>query len=761
MDLTQFSDEELQQIAGNQQDFSSISDDELMKIAGVQTPQIEEQKIRDLSQKAGLDFGEVMKLKTEAEGTPLKTKLGLFGSKEERLARLGEVQARREEKGGLRDVAGMRTAGALSPARFGMKGYTFGLGQQAVDVAKAGLGEQTLKEEQEKRKAREELTKMLYPGISTTSEITGGVASPINILGAKASKMAGGKLLGAVTGGGVEGVIAGLGYTEDLTNPTKVVDDMVKGGLYGSLTASGLYGIGKGVSAISPIIARPFQRFTNQKKLASKNIGKMLVKEGVDPKVALQKMTDEGLDLIDVVDQRSAIVSSLPEKAYEKASVDLVDDYTKRLNKAGNKAREEILDMVSNKKITDLEGAELMGKNAQETINRQLKIRSAKAKPLYEKAFNQKKAQAILGKRDEILKRPVLKEAIRKTKAESRKFGKTTVGSLGKEIPLELDDLTDEFYQFTDFRKAYKHFKELELSPEVAKKYRDFANPLRDKDKKEAFRTFYKEVSNNNSLMTLHQAKDYLYRKSKDFTDLESARYKQVYNELSSKLKAKSPTYRQATEVWAGETEGLERLYKQKGIGNLAKKYANNDIDGIRSSMKNIFKPTTSIEEINRIKQSMPAEEFQAIVRKDLSGMIEDAGEKGRVLDIALFGQAEDVGLKNRKLDLIFTPTEKKGLKKAVGIIDKARIRAKETAKIKFGKGAVQEAKHVSFNKIRMLANTINKIQESPQYREEFIRFITTPEGKQILEMMSKSSAKNTEALLFNLLGAIETTKRE
>jgi hypothetical protein len=701
MDFSQYSDEELQQIAGTQpktqQDFSSISDDELMKIAGVQQPQTEEQKIRDLSQKAGLDFGEVMKLKTEAEGRPLKTKVGFFPSKEERLARLQEVQQRQEEFGGLRDIKGIKTAGALSPARFGMKGYTFGLGQQAIDIAKAGFGEQTLKQEQEKRNAREELTKILYPGISTTTEIAGGVASPFNILGLKTSKAVGGGLLGAMAGGGVEGAIAGLGYTGDMTDPDQVIKDVMKGAKSGAKWAGLIYGVGAGVGMVYPFLKKPFERFTNQKKLASKNIKKILVKEGVDSKVALQRMTDEGLDLIDVVDPRSAIVSSLPEKTYEKASIDLVDDYVNRLNKGANKTSNEILDMVSTKKITDMEGAELMGKNAQETINRQLKIRSAKAKPLYEKAFESKKAVIPLD--DELLQRPVVQEAIQNVKAESRKFGNTAIGSL--------------------------------------------------------------EGKPDNSLMTLHQAKDYLYRKSKDFTDLENYRYKQVYNELSSKLKAKSPAYRQATEVWAGETEGLERLYKQKGIGNLAKKYANNDIDGIRSSMKNMFKPATSFEEISRLKATMKPEEFQAIVRKDLSGMIEDAGEKGRVLDIALFGQAEDIGLKNRKLDLIFTPAEKKGLKKAVGIIDKARIRAKETAKIKFGKGAVQEAKHVSFNKIRMLSNTLNKIKETPAYREEFIRYITTPEGKQILEMINKADGKNAESLLFNLLGAIETTKRE
>jgi hypothetical protein len=726
MDFSQYSDEELQQIAGTQsktqQDFSSISDDELMKIAGVQQPQQIQQ--------------------------PQKQKFvgGLVGQ-------------------AIEDPRSLEAFG-----RKGLETITAGFGRKVIPAISAGvaklagveapIGELYKEARGLEAEKKAELAKE-FPKATIAGAITGGVLSPINIAGLKTSKAVGGGLLGAMAGGGVEGAIAGLGYTGDMTDPDQVIKDITGGAGIGAMTGGALYGIGKGISAIAPILKKPFERFTNQKKLASKNIKKMLVKEGVDPKVALQRMTDEGLDLIDVVDPRSAIVSSLPEKTYEKASIDLVDDYVNRLNKGANKTSNEILDMVSTKKITDMEGAELMGKNAQEVINRQLKIRSAKAEPLYEKAFNQKKAQAILGKRDELLKRPVLKEAIRKAKAESRKFGKTTVGSLGKEIPLELDDLTDEFYQFTDFRKAYRHFKEIELTPEVAKKYRDFANPLRDKDKKEAFRTFYKEVSKNNSLKTLHQAKDYLYRKSKDFTDLENYRYQQVYEELSSKLKTKSTAYREATEAWAGETEGLERLYKQKGIGNIAKKYANNDIDGIRSSMKNMFKPATSFEEISRLKATMKPEEFQAIVRKDLSGMIEDAGEKGRVLDIALFGQAEDVGLKNRKLDLIFTPAEKKGLKKAVGIIDKARIRAKETAKIKFGKGAVQEAKHVSFNKIRMLSNTLNKIKETPAYREEFIRYITTPEGKQILEMINKADGKNAESLLFNLLGAIETTKRE
>lgn len=603
-----------------------------------------------------------------------------------------------------RQALGMQPQQLEAAGRAALRGATFGFEKQitpyiAAGVAKmAGVKEpykELVKESKEIEKQRRKTLKGKYPKTTVVSEIAGGVLSPVNVVGMKASQAVGGGLLGAMTGASVEGAIAGLGYTEDITDAQKATEDMIKTGIISGITGGTLYGVGKGIAALSPIITKPIQRFTSQRKAAAKGIKKILRKEGVDATRALQRMTDEGLELIDVVDPRSAIVSSLPEKSYEKATIDLVDDYAKRLNKAGNKAKNEILDMISKNKITEQEGAELIGKNAQEVINRQLKIRTAKAKPLYDRAFKSKKAANIISENDELLTRPVVQDAIEKVREESEKFGETAVGSLEK---------------------------------------------LKD-----------------NSLPVLHQAKDYLYRKSKDFTDLENMRYKQVYAELSDRLKKASPDYKKATEIWAGETEGIEQLYKQKGIGNIAKKYANNDLDGIRGSFKNIFTKQVSLQEVERLKRTMNPEEFSAIVRKDLGNAIEDAGEKGSILKIALFGKGEDVGLKNKKLDLIFTKNEKLGLRKTVDLIDRARIRGKEISKIKFARPAVQEARFVSYNKMRMLANAVNRIKESPQYREEFIRYITTPEGKKLLTEISKAKGLNANNLLFNLLGGLET----
>jgi hypothetical protein len=538
------------------------------------------------------------------------------------------------------------------------------------------------KEAKDIYKQEQQVAKEEYPVTSFAGSVAGGIASPINPVSLKVAKAVGGGLKGALAVAGGEGALMGLGYTEDLTDLTQVAKDIGTGAITGSLFGGTLYGVGRGLmTAGKPIVSL----VTPAKRKAVQKIKLDLSKEGVNPKDALQKMDDEGLNLVDVVDPRSNFVSSLSKKSYEKATIDQVDNYVNTLNRGANKTKDMVLDMVSKNRIDMDEGAELLGKNAQEVIDRQVKIRTDKAKPLYDKAFARKKP--LVRKDDELLKRPVVQEAISKVRAESEKFGNTAIGNI-KDLP-------------------------------------------------------------DNSLPVLHQAKGYLYRKSKDFADIENVRYKEVYNDLSKKL-LKSQPYRKATKVWAGETEGLEQLYKQKGIGNIAKKYMNNDLDGIKSSMKNVFNKSTSNEELLRIKNSMSPENFNSLVRRDLETLIDDSVGEGKNLTKALFG-VEDVGLKTKRLNLLFNAEQKKGLRKLTESLDLAKTRTEEASKLKFGENGFGSIPITPYGVLNKLSDTITNLLETPKYRKEYINFLTSPEGKKILSDLSKADKKQLSTILLQI----------
>lgn len=540
----------------------------------------------------------------------------------------------------------------------------------------------------EKVKAREE-----YPIAAIGGEIAGAIASPANILGGGISRGLGGGIKGIVGAAAAEGAVAGAGYTEDLTKTKEVLKDIGTGAVIGSVAGGALYGAGKAVGTVT----KPISKIVKPRLAAARKIKSTIKKEGGDMAMAFKQMDDEGLALIDVLDNRSALVSSLPKKTYEKATIDTVDNYVNTLNKAGSKAKVEVLDMISKNKITPDEGAELLGRNAQEVINRQMKIRTDKAKIFYDKAFSRKKN--VIRKSDEILKRPVVEEAIDKVRSEADKFGDTTIGNI-KDLP-------------------------------------------------------------DNSLPVLHQAKQYLYRKSKDFTDIESARYKQVYNELNNKLKKASPNYKKANDIWAGETEGLEQLYKQKGIGNIAKKYANNDLDGIKSNLKNVFNKTTSNEELARIKSSMNPKEFNSIVRKDLSSLLDDAGDKGSNFKNVLFGKGDtaESSLKNKRLNLLFNREQKSGLRKMADSLDRAKLRAKDVEKVRFGDEALTERGFpiTRYGILNKISDFSTKLLERPAYRDEYVKILTSNEGKKILSELQKANKKESQQIILRLVNMLDT----
>jgi hypothetical protein len=575
-----------------------------------------------------------------------------------------------------------------------LESSTLGLGSRIVPGISAGIAKlagygggapelrdvpisELYKEARDIYKKEEKVAREEHPVASFAGDITGAIASPINVATLKAVKMAGGGLKGAIAGATGEGALAGLGYTEDMAKPREVLKDIGTGALVGGALGGTLYGIGKGIG----VAVKPLKRFTPAKRKVVSEIKSTLKKEGVNPTEALRKMNEEGLDLIDVVDPRSALVSSLPQKSYEKATIDQVDSYVNRLNIAGNKAKNEVLDMVSKNKISADDGALLLGRNAQKVIDDQFKIRTAKARPLYDKAF--KSTKEIMKADDEFLQRPVIQDAIAKVRAESTKFGDTAIGNI-KDLP-------------------------------------------------------------DNSLPVLHQAKGFLYRKSKDFTDLEAKRYADVYSELSQKLQ-KNPLYEEATKSWAGETEGLEQLYKQKGIGNIAKKYMNNDIDGIKSSMKNVFNKSVSNEELTRIKNSMNPEDFNRIVRRDLETLVDEAGDKGSNLTTSLFGKGEgERSLKNKRLDLLFNSEEKKGLKKMANALDLAGKRMKEAEKLRFGVEAKATIPITKYGALNKLGDTLTTLLESPAHRKEYVNFLTSQEGKNILIEMAKGNGSRQQ----------------
>jgi hypothetical protein len=580
--------------------------------------------------------------------------------------------------------------------RGALKGATYGLSRRvtpymAAGVAKlAGVEEpygELVEESKEIEAERERKLREERPAEFAGAEIAGALVSPAGVPAARAAQRIGG-IKGAVGVGAAEGAVIGAGYGENLGD---IKESALVGGLLGGGLGLATRGAGIAFKALKPLTGR-----ITPKRAEATKLVQTLKKEGVTPdeaRAGIQKMQDEGIALIDVVDPRSSIIAEVPERAFERKTIDTIDNYVNQLNTAGNKAKTEVLDLVSKNKISATEGAELLGQNAQKAIKEQKRIMRAKVKPLYEKADKD-----FIPENDPILQIPVIKDAIEKAKNESKKFGAEGFASI--------------------------------------------------------------EGKADNSFPVLHQAKSYLYRKSRDFNDVEYARYGQAYNQLSTKMKNVSKSYDEASELWASEAEGLERLYKQKGIGNIAKKYEAGDLDGIQSSFRNIFNKTITDEQVTRLKNSLPDEQFNAIVRKDLDTLISESGDTGRNLTNSLFGKGDvERSLKNKRLDLIFNPRQKRGLRKTSELLDSAVAKEKQLGKLAL-RTPKQQFEYIYGGQFA-IANALLKVgrslSDSPQQREAFVNYLFTPAGQQLLEQIARSNKRDAQNLIMQTIPAILT----
>jgi len=637
--MENISTEELMKIAefGNQQsnDVSSMSNKELMKIASA-------------------------KPKNELVGKKGKIVGGIVGE-------------------AIEDPKSLKALG-----RGALDTATFGFADEIVGGVKSIAKGTPYKEERDIYRAESKKLEEKYPEQTIVGQIGGAFVPGTGIAKGVGAVIKGtGKLakVGRIAGiGAVEGGLYGAGKTEDIKDVPQTLQDIKDYALYGAGAGVGMQAIAK----VGGLVAKPFKGRVSPVKSEASKLKKTLTREGFTPEKAresLQKIQEEGKMLIDVIDPRSSLISQIPERTFEKATIETVDNYSKQLDRIGNKTKDEVLNLMSKNTISPMEASELIGQNASEVIKRQKKIRSEKAKPLYEKANKD-----MIPENDDIFNIPVVQEAIQKAKEEAAKFGDETVGNLAKQ-------------------------------------------PY-------------------NSLSVLHQAKDYLYRKSKDFTDLESARYGQVYRQLQNKLEKASPSYKEATKIWKGETEGLEELYKQKGIGNLAKKYDKNDIDGIRSSVKNVFKKTMSDEEVGRLKKNLPQEQFNAIIRKDLETVIDEGKE---------------AGLQDKRLDLIFSKEQKSGFEKMSEVLDRIKTREKQIDKIAF-RTPKQQLTYI-YSGQYAIANAILKgvrlISDNPAQREAFANFLFTTQGKELLEQIAKGDKQQIEKIIASTLPLILKQKEE
>lgn len=732
-----------------------------------------------------------------------------------------------------------------------LKGATLGFSEKVLPYISAGAaklmgGEATadipyselVEASKDIRGQQEQFYEEEYPKTSLLGEIGGAIASPV---GMKISKTLGGGVKGLVGGGAIEGAITGVGYGEDLTNIPQTAKDAAIGAVAGGAFGGALYGTGKAVKKTAELAKKPISKFTNKEKFTANKIKQTLKKEGVDIKETLDKMDIEGLNLIDVLDQRSNLVSTLPKKVYEKATIDTIDNYTNNLNKYAIGAKDEVLDLVSKRKITDDEAANIIGENAVEAIKRQKDIRTSKAKPLYLKAFssdveqipyglNQKDLEGMLnsvkhpppkpknltqfvkekGGIDTTL--PAFSGELKSSDITNRtrpgivnhKTGKSIddmalsaweegyiPGDERPDASVFLDYLNDDFATKSIFKLEDRGYMgdmeyindsqqlldELGISKksdieQYSKRKIKTAVEKEDpflkipaikeaiKKAKQESKRFGKETFGSlegypdNSLLVLHQAKEYLFKKSKDFTDLQQARYGKLYEELSTKLKNSSKEYEQATKSWKGDTEGLQELYKQKGIGNIARSYEKNDIDAVKRNLKNFFEKTITDEEISRIKRNTKPEDFDAIVRKHLETQIEKTNDAGTNFSDTIFGKGSEAGLKSKRLELLFDKNEQEGLARFADIFDKATDRTKLKKGVRFdglpeGKTFLHGGKFAFLNNV---LNLVQKIAENPKEREFFVNYLTTSEGRDLLKKISKQKDINWD----NIINTIE-----
>lgn len=432
-------------------------------------------------------------------------------------------------------------------------------------------------------------------------------------------------------------------------------------------------------------LGKAIDYFSPAQQRALEQLRQGLKNKGMSAESALKEMDDNGLSIVDFADPRFQLRNQAINSLQDQYTIKgIADESLKALDQTTNNTRNLITDMVSKNQLEPEEAGQLLGQSANKIIQAKLTARREAVRDLYNKAFE---GDPMVPPDLPIFNIPVVQEAINVARADTRRFGPDAIAG-------DISNLPD------------------------------------------------------NSVKVLHLAQQYLYKKSKDFTDLNTAEFSKVRGQVLDILKM-DPNYAQAISKYAGDSVELEKLLNGTSIGKIAKQYNDKKIDDLTNSAMDVLR--LPAKRIMQIRKENP-EGMNDILRSSIENRLStDVVEQKGGFSKAIFGRDNGLSLRAALGDDRITF---KGLRKLARILDIKAERVRITQGAMEREAAKQNVPLTKWRTMMMAANKgIDLLTNRPAVQREFAKLTFTPEGRDaLIKIMNTEDQKAQEKIVDDML---------
>lgn len=573
--------------------------------------------------------------------------------------------------------------------------------------------------------------------------------------GKAVSSVIGGRL-GPVVGLGVSGAVGGavqqaLSAQEEAGLQNRL-EKAGEGAAMGAAFGAGLGALGEGARVVSKpvsklttsIVDRIKSELGNKaasKRLAASQLKQGLEREGVDIAEALRKTSEDGKDLIDILDPRLGTLNKGLKNLNRPETIKIADESLARIDQTTNKLQDEVLNLVSSNKITPEQAGDILGRNSKKLFDKALAARTAKVEPLYKEALAEgikinPKAKAATGESlDQILKSPFMQKVLNDVRGNSSEFAGTPAGKFYGGLHQKTKPVYEKVMTGRDPFTGAPIFEQTIKTPSKFK--------IADND----IRTLHAIEKELNNMIANPQAITGV--------NVDIASIKANKNAISKFLDEASPKLTMARKQWSKLSQEIKGEGKSL-LGKYAKMYSEGKTDELTKAAMDILKLPPN--RIIKAKQINPSE-FNDLLR---------ASFENKIASI----QPLDDGVINPKaFTKAFFSDEGKALEAATDKeIAKGFRRFAENLDIRYQRNRITKAAMESQAKSvrvptgkssalnRVLEFAEDRIVSSPAAQKEFVNALFTPQGQETLRMIANSEKKVQEQIINNFMRNVVIT---
>ena len=612
--------------------------------------------------------------------------------------------------------------------------------------------------------------------------------------GTRVAAATGSRIAGMAAGGGTGGAVSSALSPQEEAGLGNRAVETAKGAATGAAFGTGLGVGGKLLGATKPIskftsslIDRVRSELGNKevsKKIATEQLKSGLAKEGVDISEALKQTSQEGKDLVDLLDPRFATLNKGLKNLNRPETIKIADQSLARITDTTNKLQNKIVNLISDKKISPDQAGEILGRNSQKIFTEALQARRAKAAPLYRRGLesgtkvdlntvltqNTAEISDLLGVEGKeltlksLLNSPVIQNSISQARAKSLEFAKSPA-----------EDIYGRIYQKT--KPVYKTITERKdiISNPITQRTDGFYSPMqRNVDLGAAARDIVPEYSTktvlakpaqykipDNDIRVLHAVDNILYDRISEIAQTGSSKEQTalgiVRKSIGNLLDNSNSDLAKARNLWRKDTENLT-FAKNSLIGKYAKYYKEGRTDELTKAAMNVLDLPTN--KISKARQANP-QEFSELLRSSIENRI------------ASIQPLDDGVINPRAFTKAFFSDSGKNLEAAVGG-DKAIVKGfknlAENLDIRFQRNRItKSAMESQARSVRIptgKTSAVNRVFEfvenrlvsSPEVQREFVNGLFTSEGQQMLRTIASSEKKVQKEIVDNFMQKIVTT---